>query len=616
MVDFGKREQTERESIGQKLEQVCGKNICRVLLIAAPEISQREFRLDFALDKRYGCFPPYGPGLVTAHLKCRGYVTEILDLNYEILSQVHSNPGQFQYTIWRDALKEKLETFTPDLVGISCIFMMAHEPMIEIAQAVKEWRQSLPVVVGGVHPSNAPEMVLRSSEAIDFISLYESEVSFPDLLDFVNGKVPLERIGQVATLIGNVYTALTNRAPPSGQDLNVPPEFHSLPIENYSSVGQVGSYTFLFRGKKAATVLSNKGCRAHCSFCAVRSINGPGVRARDVVAVVDEMEGVIEKYGIRHFMWLDDDLLFSSKRALALFKEIIRRKLPITWDATNGLIAAAINPEIAQAMVESGCVGLNLGIESGNPETLLAIHKPGTLDSFRRAKKILDNYPHVFVRGYLIIGFPNETVRQLLETVKFALVLSLDWYPISILTPIPSTEIYRTMAEEGLLEDNMQAGGLQHYAAGQNFKQRLREEREGLSAQEFLNLFTKRDPDSVPTREELSDLWFLIDYKVNYERILTMDHPVKLRLKEKQLTDVCDRLTRGNAMGNLFLAITKQRLGDIGGAREHLARAERDVKASEYWEKRFDTLDLYSLLDKTREGLEAEAVKREIRNAL
>lgn len=69
-------------------------------------------------------------------------------------------------------------------------------------------------------------------------------------------------------------------------------------------------------------------------------------------------------------------------------------------------------------------------------------------------------------------------------------------------------------------------------------------------------------------------------------------------------------------MGNLFLAITKQRLGDIGGAREHLARAERDVKASEYWKKRFDTLDLYSLVDKARKGLEAQAVKREIRDAL
>jgi len=46
---------------------------------------------------------------------------------------------------------------------------------------------------------------------------------------------------------------------------------------------------------------------------------------RDYMNVVDEIQVLVERHGVGHLMWLDDDLLKDERRALAMFNEIVRR---------------------------------------------------------------------------------------------------------------------------------------------------------------------------------------------------------------------------------------------------------------------------------------------------
>ena len=586
-----------RQLLSQKLLHFLGASCERVLFVNPLETPEEEFSYDLAVNRRYPCFPPYGCGVLARHLQLRGYQTEIVDLNFELLSHVHNaeNETAVHYAIWKDVLLQKLDRFAPDVVGISCMFTMAHESMKKVAAAIKEYDDKLPVIVGGVHVTNATEMVLRDCPSVDFAIKHESERSLGDALDFVNGRLEIDRLAQVAALVDGRYFEISGWSAPANGDLDIAPDYHGLQIGQYDSMGQIGAYTFMRPNRKAATVLTNRGCRARCSFCSVRYFNGSGVRGRDVVAVVDEIEALVSKYDVKHIMWLDDDLFYNQRRTVGLFNEIVRRNSDITWDASNGVIAAAITPEIMQSAVESGCIGLTLGIESGNPEILRAVHKPGTLDAFRRAKKILDDYPQVFVKGFLMIGFPHETLAKILDTVSFAMELALDWYPIQILTPLPSTEIYKTMIEAGLIEDDLQAGNAA-YQVGAHGKLKLREEREKLSAEEFFNLLTGDDPNHIPSPTELRDYWFLVDYKVNYEKILKIDNPVRLRNIARMLNDICDRVTKENALGNLFLGIIENRLGRAEESIRRIGLAEQYLHQSAYWRKRFDTLQLNTLL--------------------
>jgi len=354
-------------------------------------------------------------------------------------------------------------------------------------------------------------------------------------------------------------------------------------------------------------VQSNRGCRGRCTFCSVRNVNGFKVRGRNINSVVDEIKTLYEKYGITHIMWLDDDLFYPEKRAISLFQEIIKNNLKITWDASNGVIASAITPELLSAASESGCVGLHLGLETGNPEILKDIKKPSTLAQFRRAKELLDQYPHIFIKGFLIIGFPNETLNQLLDTVKFALELEFHWYPLQILAPLPNTDITNSMIKQGLISEDAITASFQGEAAGSQSAKggslRQRELSEKMTAKPFENLFETHDLNYVPTATELRELWFVIDYKINYEKLLKINHPAKIGNIAKMLKQITDDYTFENSLGNLFMAVLEQKFDHKEECLRRLKLAEEFLNRSAYWQKRFEVLQMANIINHIKKSL-------------
>ena len=118
----------------------------------------------------------------------------------------------------------------------------------------------------------------------------------------------------------------------------------------------------------------------------------------------------------------------------------------------NGVIAASLNDEVVAAAAASGCIGLNIGIESGNASILRAIKKPGTPRIFLRAAEILRKYPQINTRALLIIGFPNEKMEHIQETIDFSKSLGSDWNCFQIATPLVGSEMFDQFSEMGVLD--------------------------------------------------------------------------------------------------------------------------------------------------------------------
>ena len=228
-----------------------------------------------------------------------------------------------------------------------------------------------------------------------------------------------------------------------------------MDLSKLTDIGEIGTFrAWRPKNSKGTAVLSNKGCRAKCSFCSVRHFNGKGVRAKSIQTVIDEIAELKEKYGINHITWLDDDLFYDAKRSLDLFNEIVRKNFNITWDASNGLIASAAvaHPELLDASEESGCIGAYFGVESGNDEILAKIHKPSGVKHYLKLGELMKKYPKIFTKGFLIVGFPDETMSQIRDTINMATQMALDWFTVHLLTPLPSTEIYDQMVEAGKIK--------------------------------------------------------------------------------------------------------------------------------------------------------------------
>ncbi|MZH03551.1 MAG: radical SAM protein, partial [Nitrospinae bacterium] len=351
------------------------------------------------------------------------------------------------------------------------------------------------------------------------------------------------------------------------------------------------------KGTPIATVLSNRGCRAACTFCNVRTFNGVGVRHRSVESVLDELSILKNEYGVGHFIWLDDDLLHDEKRAIQLFEGMVKRNLNMTWDATNGLIAHSLcKEEVVAAAAASGCIGLYLGVESGNPQILKEIKKPGTVQTFVKAADIIRKYEQINARLLLIVGFPGETLNMILDTIKLAEKMDLDWCNIAILQPWKSTPIYDAMVEKGLLgeeEGTLKTKGnkIAPYNLGPYSRQRAIE-RGRLAASEGLqSIFEDLDLDSVPTPDQLDNIWFYMNYRVNFLKLFRETRRIKLEQQYKWLSYVHKLTAPDNALVMYFYGyLQHQVLGEVDGSL--VLKLEEKLNQSEYWQERFEFLGL------------------------
>jgi pyruvate-formate lyase-activating enzyme len=405
----------------------------------------------------------------------------------------------------------------------------------------------------------------------------------------------LESLAQVITQDGTRYPATLL---PQHNDLDIIPPFEMMDVENHSLYGTLGSwYGFVYKKTRIATALSNRGCRAHCSFCNVRSFNGVGVRQRSIDSVIEELT-ILRDRGIGHIIWLDDDLLMVEDRAIALFDAMVRKNLNMTWDATNGVIAASLKDDVVAAAAASGCIGLALGIESGNAEILRSIKKPGTPRIFRRAAAVLENYPQINVRALLIIGFPKETLSQMMDTINLCEEMNLDWHNIAILQPWKNTPIYDAMVDQGLLgeEEGKLKGDVSPYQLGPYSRQRAVEQ--GKIQQSHYGekkggdgLVDFSDLSRVPDTKELDDIWFYFNVRLNFERLFRETRQIKLQQQLTWLEYVSTKTAPDNALILYFYAYLQWRV--LGEIDERLVEdIEGRVRDSVYWQGKFEMLGL------------------------
>ena len=153
-----------------KIDKLFQRNVCQNILLVQPMPLNTEYlEIKQIKNKRYYAWQPYGLAVLCTNLKNRGYNVKILDLNYEILHALSDvNKGiddeecsRVADSLWRTKLKQKIDSFNPDIVGLTCMFTMGHEMIVRTSDFIKESYPDLPVIAGGVHITNAPEYFLK-----------------------------------------------------------------------------------------------------------------------------------------------------------------------------------------------------------------------------------------------------------------------------------------------------------------------------------------------------------------------------------------------------------------------------------------------------------------------
>jgi len=239
------------EIIESRIKKLFPGSCEKILLILPPETIEQNFSTELILNKRIPSYPPYSCGILARNLKEHHYTPEIIDLNFILLCSVHENTANFNYRIWEEKLSDKINEFQPDFIGISTLFTIAHESMVNVIQYVKKKYPKIPIIVGGVNISNDTEKILRVCPEIDFGMFSEGDVAFPDFIDVINKKLPIEKISHIAILDNNQFVSTNERISPVINYSNIKktqPDYLDLPVGDYSKYGAIGAYNFFELG--------------------------------------------------------------------------------------------------------------------------------------------------------------------------------------------------------------------------------------------------------------------------------------------------------------------------------------------------------------------------------
>ena len=417
------------------------------VLVNIPQVPFDLLDRDVARTCGYFAYPPSSLLYLGACFRVLGVQHEIVDLNYTVLRAVQEGREDLN-ELWKSELREAIGRYRRPLVCVSFMFEATHRAFEAICRFIKDEFPDVCVAAGGVNATADPDLLL-GKDLVDVVFCNEGEQTLAAFYAFLRrttdaGPVNLvfkDDRGQVKR------TPVVSGGP---VDVDVRPEYDLIPTRDYHKAGSLSNFSRMVGlDVPFGTVLAKRGCRAFCAFCGVRNFNGKGVRRRNYEDVVDEMVLLRSKFGVEHFDWLDDDLLYDKKDTINLFREMTRRVPGITWAANNGLIAGAIDRDVYDAMAQSGCVGFKVGLESGNPAMLKTIHKPASVAQFLLFATLAQEYPNIFVSVNFILGLPDERFHQMLDSLRVAVQSRLHWQNFYIYQHLKNTEFYITYGGMG-----------------------------------------------------------------------------------------------------------------------------------------------------------------------
>ncbi|OGR63042.1 MAG: hypothetical protein A2X31_00575 [Elusimicrobia bacterium GWB2_63_22] len=342
-----------------------------------------------------------------------------------------------------DLFAGALREFNPEVVGFQC-----YSPEIgEVKRLSALVRDRLPgavIVAGGPHPTLCPEETFRKlSPEAAYLLRGETEESFPLFLDLLGGKGSPEAVpGLVWAENGGVRVndmrpiADINALPQPSWDLINPQEYPPA---------QHGAFFDKF---PIAPIITTRGCPFACGFCTAPILSGRHMRKRSADTVMAEIELLYHKFGIREIHIVDDNFTLDKAHAVSILKRIIASGLPISLAFPNGVRLGTLDDELLDLMKQAGVYLISVGIESGSDRTLKRMDKQLSV-ALIREKVALIKSKGIDLAAFFILGFPDETVAEMRETIKLSLELPLLRANFFTFLPLPMTPVTLKLIETG-----------------------------------------------------------------------------------------------------------------------------------------------------------------------
>jgi len=347
------------------------------------------------------------------------------------------------------ALDQALLEQGPDVVGLSLrnvdttqyrdrFYYFAEVP--KTVKAIKHKRPSLPLVMGGPGFSIYAREIMQAVDAIDFGVVSEGERTFASLLESLddprsvpgilfrkNGLIESTGPGELFDLSG-----YPNEAP----FVVSPKPYLEVPF----SMG----------------VESSRGCAQKCTYCVYPFLNGPGVRLREPMKVVDEVKTLIEQHGLKTFQFIAPVFNIPPAHCEAICSEMVRRGLGrrarwIAWFSERFL-----SKEQWDLALEAGCAEFAFSPDALTDSVLAKMGKVSRQKDIERTFQMAQQDARASVSYNFFISPPGERWSDFFKLLRFFVGSKLKLRSrcrvfASYIRIEPHTAVHKVAVREGVL---------------------------------------------------------------------------------------------------------------------------------------------------------------------
>jgi radical SAM superfamily enzyme YgiQ (UPF0313 family) len=342
-----------------------------------------------------------------------------------------------------------IKMFNPDVIGIgirnidNSLSLPAYFYFSYFLAFVKKIRQlsknSL-LIVGGSGFSIFPREVMQSCPEIDFGVQFEAEETLPLLLD------NLHNPGQIPGIYYRKDDNLHHTNPGN------PPEYEKLrePLRLLNPrIYEDSPYRIGIQTKR--------GCNHRCLYCNYPYLNGNKIRLRNPISIVDELEHLEKKIGIKSFAFADGIFNEPRQHAEEICEEIIRRRLSLKWTAYYSM--RSFDQSFLDLASKAGCKLYEFSPDSLSTHTLKALNKEITIDQIYHVMELFKNSDQLEFIINLMFNVPQTKLRDLIYLLRAIFIWpmkykSLIWVFATKMRIYPETQLYNQALNEKLITPN------------------------------------------------------------------------------------------------------------------------------------------------------------------
>jgi len=379
-----------------------------------------------------GTYIPYNLALLAAITEKAGHEAKIID-------------GELEKISLEEIVKRSMD-YNPDVVvltGMTPFYNIA----VECATMLKAKKSNASICVGGPHTTIMEEKAFNKE--FDFGFVGDGEESWVKFLDAKENKIDFSNVPGLMYRENGIVKKVKRAHATKDLDQYPMAAYHLLRMGDYKIGTLKGRLPF-------TSIMTFRGCPWKCIFCASDALDTTRILKRSIKSVVDEMQHIVEKYNVRHFMVLDDVLTLVRKRTVEFCNEIINRKLNITFEGSTR--ANLLDEELVALMKKAGLTRLSFGLETVDEDMRKTMNKKVPLEAYTQSNALLNKY-NVEALNSVMLGLPGETEANVWKTLNFlSKSKEVKQANFAIATPYPGTKFHE-MASKGeggmeLLSDN------------------------------------------------------------------------------------------------------------------------------------------------------------------